>query len=249
MSTHDRTIRRRRTAAVVAALALAGLMAAPAGAQSYVPEPGIFIDDPVAEPGSTIPIAADGFLPDADVDIYVSEFRPIPDNDDSDEENLEDLSQTVEIPLINLDLVASPASTGPAAASFAVAGSTPAVATFAAVTLQVIPLGSTTTDATGSFRFDWNTGGYPEGIYGVIATDGVNTALVRVTVDQAAFDAAGGGGAGAGDGSGGSGSGSLPQTGGVNQLPLRVGALLLAAGGIAVLVGRRRRSHGFTTSG
>jgi LPXTG-motif cell wall-anchored protein len=244
MTHHDRLSRLRRTAGVVVAgLGLLGVMAIPAGAQGYVPAPNITTDDSVVQPGATVPIESEGFLPNADVDLFITDFRPIPDNGKSDEENLEDLSDLVDIPFVPLNFAASPASSGDTEAAFAVATAPATPATFAAITTVAIPLGSTTTDANGRFRFEWSTAGFPEGFYGILATDGVNSALVRVQVDQAAYDAANGG-AGAGGG-----SGSLPTTGGVNQVPLRIGVLLLAAGGVAVLFSRRRRANGFTVSG
>jgi hypothetical protein len=242
-------IRRRHGAAIAAVIGLLALIGAPAGAQGYVPSPGAATELPVAEPGATIIIEAEGFLPNAPVELFVVEFTPSDDEGKSNEENLEDLSETMDTPLVPIEFAsASAADASPAAFALATPGS--ATATFAVVTQLALPLGSTTTDANGNFRFEWPTPGFPEGRYGILATDGVNSALIRVQIDKAAFDAANGAGPGAGPGPGNdAGSGSLPQTGGVEQLPLRLGALLLAVGGVIVLTARYRRRSSFTVSG
>jgi LPXTG-motif cell wall-anchored protein len=139
------------------------------------------------------------------------------------------------------------ASTGASAkpdVAFALSTGPAPNATLAQAGSLALFMGGTVTDGDGNFRFDWGTSGWPEGEYTLVATDGVNVATVEFLVSQKAYDAINGGGGG-----GGAGSGSLPQTGGVNQLPLRIGALLLAAGGVAVLASRRRRRTGFTVSG
>lgn len=94
-------------------------------------------------------------------------------------------------------------------------------------------IGTTTSDANGNWTFPWDTTRFPPGSYTIAATDGTNTLAIETEVTPPVgptpttvpgpVDP------------------SLPQTGGVAQGPLRVGALLLAAGGLVLLAVRNRR--------
>jgi LPXTG-motif cell wall-anchored protein len=245
---------RRVVGVVMAAVALGGLVVAmpagadeePCGTAGYPPCPEAVVDDPVIDDDGDVTFEGDGFNPDSDVDGFIVKFTPDPPNDKSDEENLKDLGEKVDKPAQRqmMPVSTSPNANRAASASFALATDPTVRAAFAATEMLVIPIGTTRTDAQGRFRFNWKTAGFPKGGYEILLTDGVNSSMVSLKLDKAAPDAANGG-----DATGtGSGAGSLPQTGGVNQLPLRIGALLLAAGGVAVLAGRRRRRSGFTVS-
>lgn len=99
-------------------------------------------------------------------------------------------------------------------------------------------IGSTTSDDRGTWSIAWDTSRFPEGDYVVAATDGTNTLTVDVAVTPRVDpspttvpDSPKPGPQSAG----------LPQTGGIAAGPLRVGAILLAVGGIVVLAARNRR--------
>ena len=94
-------------------------------------------------------------------------------------------------------------------------------------------IGTTASDANGNWSFQWDTTVLPPGDYELAATDGTNTLAVNVqitppvgptptTVPGPVVP-------------------GLPQTGGVAEGPLRVGAVLLAIGGLVLLAVRSRR--------
>ena len=94
-----------------------------------------------------------------------------------------------------------------------------------------IVIGTTTTDANGNWTFPWNTTQFPPGNYTIGATDGTNTLAIETEVTPPVGPTPTTVPVGPG----------LPQTGGVAQGPLRIGALLLAAGGLVLLAVRNRR--------
>jgi LPXTG-motif cell wall-anchored protein len=95
-------------------------------------------------------------------------------------------------------------------------------------------LGFTTTDANGNYRFEWDTTGFPPGDYQIVVTDGTETTPATDAVLTPRQPAPGP----APDGGG----GRLPQTGGINGLPLRAGVLLMAVGALLLLTTRRQRT-------
>lgn len=104
-------------------------------------------------------------------------------------------------------------------------------------------IGTTISDENGNWSFAWDTSVFPPGDFEIAATDGTNTLVVdvRVTppVDPTPPTTVPGP---VGPG--------LPQTGGLAQGPLRIGAVLLAAGGLVLLAVRNRRptAHAHTRS-
>jgi len=91
-------------------------------------------------------------------------------------------------------------------------------------------IGTTTSDANGNWSFAWDTTVFPPGDYEIAATDGTNTLVVDVQVTPPVAPTVPGPVGPA-----------LPQTGGVAQGPLRIGAVLLAIGGLVLLAVRNRR--------
>lgn len=96
-------------------------------------------------------------------------------------------------------------------------------------------IGTTVSDTNGNWTFQWDTSVFPPGDYELAATDGTNTLAINVqvtppvgptptptTVPGPVVP-------------------GLPQTGGVAEGPLRVGAVLLAVGGLVLLAVRSRR--------
>jgi hypothetical protein len=94
-------------------------------------------------------------------------------------------------------------------------------------------IGVVTTDANGDWTFAWDTTGIAPGEYVITATDGLVTATTMVTVTGASPSATGPQPVGPG------GSG-LPQSGGVSDLPVRLGVVLLVSGALVQLALRRR---------
>ncbi len=101
-----------------------------------------------------------------------------------------------------------------------------------------ILLGTTMSDSDGNFSFQWDTAGYSPGTYTLIATDGVNSATTQVMVTAAGEQAVvtpartGGGAPPAAVGR------TLPVTGGVGGVVLRLGIVLLTIGGLAMVASR-----------
>lgn len=147
------------------------------------------------------------------------------------------------------DLVASPGEPITVVASGYAAGAT---VTFT-LNSDPIHLGTATADAQGTARLTFTIPtGVPAGDHtlvasGLDASGNVLTLSTRLTVMAAGGNSGGTGGTGgtgSGSGSGsGSSSGSLPRTGSDNTNLVRAGALLIAAGGAAVLVTRKRSTR------
>lgn len=109
-----------------------------------------------------------------------------------------------------------------------------AIAMNVAAPMEIVERGSTTADADGDVQFAVANRG--EGTYRISMTDGVNTAVVAVTVGSP-------GDAGAGTGTGTAGGGALPTTGADDSVGLaQVGIAALALGAVAVYAGKRRRA-------
>lgn len=99
-------------------------------------------------------------------------------------------------------------------------------------------LGTTMSDSEGNFTFQWDTAGYPPGTYTLIATDGINSATTEIIVTAAGEQAvvapvrtvAGAPPAAVGR--------TLPVTGGIGGVALRLGIVLLTIGGLAMVASR-----------
>lgn len=205
----------------VLTIALGAWVAAPVAAQDYPPTPSIDVDEPIIPEGGIVTLSGSGYLPNSVVCLCITGGPA------------------------NFAQVAGLASTAAATQS----QEEQAIATCLALGGTVI--GTTTTDANGNWSFAWDTGPFPPGDYTLVATDGTNTLPIEVVVTPpvgpTTTTTAPGPGPGptsvpgpvpttvvpAGPG--------LPQTGGIDQGPLRLGAVLLAIGGLVLLAVRNRR--------
>lgn len=103
-----------------------------------------------------------------------------------------------------------------------------------------ILLGTTMSDSEGNFAFRWDTAGYPPGSYTLIATDGINSATTEIIVTAAGEQAVvapvrtdtGAPPAAVGR--------TLPVTGGVGGVVMRLGIVLLTIGGLVMVASRGR---------
>jgi LPXTG-motif cell wall-anchored protein len=102
-------------------------------------------------------------------------------------------------------------------------------------------LGFTTTDANGNYRFEWDSTGFPPGDYQIVVTDGNGTSQATDALLTPRQPVPGPAPDGGGD--------RLPQTGGINNLPLRAGVLLMAVGALLLLTTRRQRTVASQTPG
>lgn len=205
--------RTRTLVPVVAALvAVAAVLlgTSPAQAQDYPPAPEVAIDRVVAPVGDIVTVTGTGFLPNANIDIYIVSGPTLASASGS------------QAPIASFATVETQGSTG----NGVVADLTQAAAPVGTL------LGSTTSTPTGTFSFAWNTQGFAPGDYTLAAYDGVNVGFVETTltvgpaptVPVRPDDAAS----------------TLPTTGGASDNLVRLGLVLLTVGGLAVLASRGR---------
>jgi len=210
-----------RMAALVAVMAV---MLAPSvvHAQDYPPAPTLLADPATATQGTIVTLSGSGFLPGATIEIYLV-GGPLP------------VSTPVgQVPVASFAVMesASPAETSP------VPPTAELIQSPTGTTLGTL-LGTTTSDAAGSFTFQWDTAGYAPGRYTIAATDGTNTSFTDVIItaaDEPAVVTPVRPGAGAAPTTG----RALPQTGGIGDDLVRMGAVLLTIGGMAILASRGR---------
>jgi hypothetical protein len=211
---------------LLVAIAAAVLTPSAVRAQEYPPAPTLLASPAVAVEGTVVTLTGSGFLPDAPIEIYLA-TGPLPVS-----------APAGQVPVADFAVVEY-AQTAPTdgsgqlavAAEFLQAPMAPQLGTL---------LGTTMSDASGSFTFRWDTSGYAPGRYTLTATDGTNTASTDVIITAASEPAdvvpvrpdTGAATPTAGR--------SLPLTGGMSDGLVRVGIVLLTIGGLAVLASRGR---------
>lgn len=205
-------------------VAVIAVMLAPSmvHAQDYPPAPTLLADPAIAPQGTIVTLSGSGFLPGATIEIYLV-GGPLPVS-----------SPVGQVPVASFAVIesASPAETSP------VPPAADLIQSPTGTTLGTL-LGTTTSDAAGSFTFQWNTAGYAPGRYTIAATDGTNTSFTDVvitTADEPAVVTPVRPAAGAAPTTG----RALPQTGGIGDDLVRMGVVLLTIGGMAILASRGR---------
>jgi hypothetical protein len=221
-SFHSRRWRVLPTAALLVAIVAAVVMPSAVGAQEYPPAPTLLANPATAVEGTVVTLTGSGFLPNATIEIYLAS-GPLPVS-----------APAGQVPIADFAVVETAQAAGtdrlPVPAALLQAPMAPQLGTL---------LGTTTSDASGDFTFRWDTTGYAPGRYTLTATDGTNTASTDVIITAASEQAvvvpvrpeAG---------AAPTGGRSLPLTGGISGVLVRVGFVLLTIGGLAVLASRGR---------
>ena len=200
------------TFAVVLVGAVLGLVDT-AGAQirEYPQPPVIDVDKPIVPEGDIVTITGNGYLPNSVVAVCIMN----PPADAQPNASLPPLPPGLDLGTAQSQLESAIQKCNE---------------------LGGLVIGTTVSDPTGSWAFQWNTSTFPPGVFDIVATDGVNTLQVVVDITDPVPP-----GPDPGPGPGPAPK-PLPQTGGIGQVPLRIGALLLAMGGLMVLASRNRHT-------